>query len=790
MKKILNPLLLLLISTLAFAQKGKVTGTVSDDTNGETLISASVVIDESTGTTTDFDGKYELTLDPGNYVLTVSYIGYEPKQVKVKIDAGQTLVRDIPLAMTAKDIGLVTVTGGKYEKKIGEEVVSIEVLRPEFISNSNSTGVDEALDKVPGVNMVGEQINIRGGSGFTGGASNRVLMLMDGLPLLKPDNASIDFASLPLENVEQIEVIKGASSALYGSSALNGIINLITANPKNERYTKVTTFVGVYENPFKGKKKNLMWWNRNKMFWGANVGYRQKFGQLDVVVGANYFEDESYLYNNQTRRFNTNVKLRYRPKKNPALTIGLNTNFSFQEGGFFFIWRRWGETKESELTDEGIALYNEFLRRLENNEQITGTFLDSVPKEGMAYLPTEITTFRSVPVSFDPFITYFDKKDNMHSFKGRVYLTYYRNSAGEVSNANLAYGEYTFTSQLKKLGLNFVTGVSSNYTFINSENIDSKKTSTNAAAFLQLDKKFFKRLTLSFGVRGEYNKIDVLEAQIKPLLRGGFNLQVAEATFFRGSFGQGLRFPSVTEKFVSTRRSGILVVPNADVNYERGWSAELGIKQGIKVTKDWMGYFDVAGFVLQYDDMLEYVQRIYTDRDSFYVDGAIYRGLAYQSVNLTDARISGFEVSLLGQGKLFGVVGTNILVGYTYLRPLDLNAPDSLDFKDKMLTFRFQHSAKADVEATYKKVTLGFTGRYVSFMENIGDELQVKGNIAGYREKNDKGEFILDARIAYNFSDEAKVSFIAKNLANNQYTLRPGYFEAPRNYTLQVAYQF
>lgn len=770
-------LLLLCISTFAFAQKGTIKGKVSDDTNSETLIGASVVIDEGTGTTTDLDGNYQLELDPGSYVLQVSYVGYESRQIKVNISAGQTHVRDIVLAVTSNDIGLVTVTGGKYEKKIGEEVVSIEVLRPEFISNSNSTGVDEALDKVPGVNMVGEQINIRGGSGYSAGASNRVLMLMDGLPMLKPDNGAIDFASLPLENIEQIEVIKGASSALYGSSALNGIINLITANPKNERYTKVTTFVGVYENPFKGKKKDLMWWNRNSMFWGANVGYRQKFGQFDVVIGANYFEDESYLYNAQTRRFNTNVKLRFRPKKTPALTVGFNTNFSFQEGGFFFIWRRWENTPASNLSDQNIAQFNEYLRRVENGEPITGAFLDSIPKEGLAYLPTELTDFKTVPISFDPYITYFDKRDNMHSFKGRLYLTSYRNSAGEVSKANLAYGEYTFSSQLKKLGLNFVTGVSSTYTFINSENIDTKKHSTNAAAFLQVDKKFFNRLTLSFGVRGEYNKIDTLDALIKPILRGGFNVQLAEATFLRGSFGQGLRYPTVSEKYVSTRRSGILVVPNQDLKIERGWSAELGIKQGIKVTKDWFGYFDAAGFIIQYDDMIEYVQ----------VYDPVF---AYQAVNLTDARISGFEVSLLGQGKLFGVIGTNILVGYTYLRPLDLNAPDSLDFKDKMLTFRFQHSAKADVEATFKKITLGFTGRFVSFMQNIGNELQVKGNIAGYREENDKGEFVLDARIAYNLTDDAKVSFIAKNVANNQYTLRPGYFEAPRNYTLQVAYQF
>jgi outer membrane receptor protein involved in Fe transport len=73
-------------------------------------------------------------------------------------------------------------------------------------------------------------------------------------------------------------------------------------------------------------------------------------------------------------------------------------------------------------------------------------------------------------------------------------------------------------------------------------------------------------------------------------------------------------------------------------------------------------------------------------------------------------------------------------------------------------------------------------------MKNIG-QFGIN-NVSGYRKENDKGEAVLDARIAYNITDDAKISFIVKNLTNNQYTLRPAFMEAPRNYTFQVAYQF
>jgi outer membrane cobalamin receptor len=755
---------------------GTINGIVKEEKTGDPLPFANVTYGPGLGTTTDFDGKFTMELKAGNYDLQVSSLGMKTTYKKVRLEAGQTVSLSFSMLDSINQIEITVVTGGKYKQGIGEQTVSMEILTPTFIANSNATSIDQALNKVPGVNMIGEQVNIRGGAGYSAGAGSRVMMLMDGIPLLKPDNGVIDFASLPMENIQQIEVIKGASSAAYGSSALNGIINLITSNATDETYTKLTMFYGFYENPFSGKKKDLIWWDQRPMFGGANFAHRKRFKNLDLVISGTAFQDASYLYSNNQRRLNTFVKLRYRSAKNDRLSMGVNTNISAQSGGFFFLWKGWANTPESSITDSSGLYLQQYINALEqgvNEADIPSNVKNNIPRDAYAYLPAEIGTFSSTPLSVDPWLTYFDKKQNQHSFKSRFYRTRYNNSSGESSVANQAYGEYNFHSELKRYGLNFVTGVAGFFTSVISETF-GQRNATNAAVFLQVDKKFFQRLTFNVGFRAEFNQMDTLKPVLYPIVRSGINFQATEATYIRASFGQGYRYPTIAEKYVATRRSGVSVIPNPDLQPEHGWNAEIGVKQLLKITDDWKGYVDVAGFVTQYTNMIEFLL----------VEGV----LTTQAQNYTDARISGFDMSLVGQGKVFRVP-VNIMLGYTYISPIDLNYEDDPANPDgKYLTFRFKHSAKADAEATYKKITLGITGTYFSFMKNIG-QFGIN-NVSAYRKENDKGEAVLDARIAYNITEGAKISFIVKNITNNQYTLRPAFMEAPRNYTFQVAYQF
>ena len=140
----------------------------------------------------------------------------------------------------------------------------MEVMKPSLIENKNTTNIETAIDQVPGVNITDGQANIRGGSGWSYGAGTRVLVMVDDMPLISGDAGQAQWSLIATENINQVEIIKGASSALYGSSALNGVINIRTAFPsqndidKNKLpgYTKVNMHMGLIDIP---KRKELHW---------------------------------------------------------------------------------------------------------------------------------------------------------------------------------------------------------------------------------------------------------------------------------------------------------------------------------------------------------------------------------------------------------------------------------------------------------------------------------------------------------------------------------------------------
>ena len=101
----------------------------------------------------------------------------------------------------------MVVSAGKYEQRIDEITVSMEVIKTDLVEAKNTVNVQTIVELVPGVHVTDEQVNIRGGSGFSYGAGSRVLVMVDGLPMLSADAGDIKWNFLPVENLEQIEII-------------------------------------------------------------------------------------------------------------------------------------------------------------------------------------------------------------------------------------------------------------------------------------------------------------------------------------------------------------------------------------------------------------------------------------------------------------------------------------------------------------------------------------------------------------------------------------------------------
>lgn len=788
-------------STALIAQdKGTIKGTITDSETKETLIGVNIVLDDGmTGTSSDIDGNYTIEVPAGTVNLKISYIGYDDVEKSVTVIGGATRELNIQLGSSATSLNMVVVTAGKFEQKLGDVAVSMDVLQPELIENKNTNSLETAIDQVPGCVIMDGQVSIRGGSGFAYGAGSRVLMMVDGMPLLAPDAQDVKWNTLPVENIEQVEVIKGASSVLFGSSALNGVINVRTGYPRNEPETKVNIFHGFYDSPVhidtNGIRGNqTKWWDGTRSYSGVNFFHSRKVKQnFDVVVGGAFFNDQGYKEGEYETRGRINFNTRYRSKKVEGLSYGLNGNANYTTGGLYLLWMD---------ADSGA------LR----------------PSGGLDPETTTISYYNSTRINLDPYIEYWDKKGSKHSLRNRFYQTENTNDTDQGSLARQWYSEYQFQKSFEARKITWTSGAVYTANKIVAD-LYGNHDGANFAVFTQFDKKW-DRLNLSLGMRGEYFRIDTFENQsalkvlgdtllsdlpIQPVFRAGATYQVFEETYLRASFGQGYRFPTIAEKFVQTQVGPLNIFPNPNIQAETGYSAEIGIKQGFKIS-EWVGYVDVAAFMTEYENMVEFtfgnfipdsLTPSFTPGDPGYV----LDWTGFRSQNVENARITGIDFSIVGSGNI-GKVKTTILAGYTYMNPVAID-PDSLylanltDTASTMLKYRFRHLAKADVQCDYMRWSGGVSIRYNSFMENIDGtfynlSVPVNGGalplgdvilpgIEDYRTRNNTGDFVMDFRLSFEMTPSSKIAFIVNNALNNEYMTRPGDIQPPRTFAMQYS---
>lgn len=821
MVKIL-PLLSLafLLSTQIFSQSAKVTGTIKDQTNNELLFGVNVIVtgaadttNVKTGATTDFDGKYVLDLPAGTYTVTYQYVGYQRERTKVSVKAGETKVIDMTLKPRAELIDEVVISAGKFEQKLSDVTVTMEVIKPKMIENTNTISMETAVNQITGVDVSDQQLSIRSSSGWSYGAGSRVIMLMDDLPLVSADAGDIKWNYIPVENISQVEVVKGASSALFGSSALNGVINVRSAYPTDKPQTTVSYFVGMYGNP---KTESYIWWDqdfyvndslfyqtiplrnglyywvRNPMYSGLSLSHSQQFGNLDLTLGGNHFVDEGYRQKEYEIRSRFNVNWRYRFKKVEGLAFGMNSNFMAVDKSDFFFWH-------------------------------SDTLPYNTPVPDKLYAPTQ--GFR---MNIDPFVYYYKPNGSKYKLRTRYFKTSQaipndtaKNSAGE-----LYYGEYTYSTTIRE-NINVTAGGVNSYSEVNS-NLFGEHYSNNFALYGQLDWKF-GRLKTSLGVRGEYFKVDTAQTEslvqfgdfeipFKPVFRAGLNYELFEYTFLRASFGQGYRFPSISEKYTASDL-GVLVkiLPNPYLQPENGWSAEIGVKQGIKLWEGWKGFVDLSFFMQEIYNMIEFTIGKYDPVTLLPVSLFEVGDFGFQARNVADARILGSELSIVTSGKL-GPLKATIMLGYAYNYPVNLAGADSTASTDNpILKYRYVHSLKGDFDFEAKRLTFGFNWIFNSPMKNVDhlfcderdyEALTQEQQILYTFYKGLSNDFLFpgywdyridhanqpyvsfDARMGFKFNDYIRASVLVKNVFNSEYVGRPGDLRPPRRFEIQLTAKF
>ena len=707
----------------------------------------------------------------------------------------------VVLQAQVQDQKTVVVSAGKRRQAIEDIPVSMEIIRPQLIDNKGITDLEQAVDQTPGVYTMDGQVSIRGGSGFAYGTGSRVLLLWNGMPLLSGYAGDTQWNAIPMEQANQVEVMKGAASVLYGSGALNGIIALAEKEPTLTPVTKVKVQYGLYGAP---RRSSLKWWTTPPMNQQLEVFHSALKKRFGYTLSTTGFHNDGYRLGESEFRGRVSGTIYAKAILDKRLKAGLGYNFQVQKTGNFLIWQNdslgytpsgYGDTTSGVST----VSYN-FGQRL---------FLD-------------------------PYAKFIDKNNNLHQLKTRLYWVSNENlsNSSQSNAATISYADYTFQHKFGQ-GSTLSTGITAIQNVVNSE-LFGNHNSQNYAAYSQLE--YHKnKLDLSAGVRLEYFEMDgnkpdsqfqlpgkdSLFVPVYPVLRTGLHYALKPFTHLRASFGQGIRYPSVAERFTQTSVGALNIFPNPELRPEIGWAGEIGIKQGFKIG-NWKAMIDAALFLNQYSNMMEFSFIYYnpitqqplnplnpSPEDIEFLTSGQYNisdWVGFQAQNAEKARISGLDLSFNSAGQL-GNVELVSLIGYTYMNPISLNSTPQYiaNFSDtttNMLKYRFKHLAKADVEATYQKISFGASMRYNSFMRNIDrvfeddldpsltSEVYILPGLKAYRQKFNGGNLVFDARFAYLLKEQYRISFIVNNLLNAEVTSRPGDIQAPRLFMLQLQAKF
>ncbi|WP_273444164.1 SusC/RagA family TonB-linked outer membrane protein [Neolewinella agarilytica] len=312
-----------------------VAGTIISD-EGDPLIGVTIRVKDNltTGTVTDFDGKYSITVPGGDSELLLSYTGYTSQTIKVN---NRTTI-DVTMETDAETLDEVVVVGyGYVDKK--DLTGSVTTVKGEDLTRVQSIGFEQGLAaQAAGVQITTSQggpgasatIRIRGGTSIT--ASNDPLYVIDGFPLLGGSSGAnagpgsqseSPLSTINPNDIESIEVLKDASStAIYGSRGANGVI-LITTKKGKEGRAQLTysNSVGVGELSrtidILSPQEYVDFWNEYHTFGIVNFGNRDLAYRDDLGNDLDLGDPESGLIvtnwrdkifrNSFTQRHNLNI---------------------------------------------------------------------------------------------------------------------------------------------------------------------------------------------------------------------------------------------------------------------------------------------------------------------------------------------------------------------------------------------------------------------------------------------------------------------------------------------------
>lgn len=314
----------MLFGLLGWSQTTTIRGKVTD---GNAPIAFANIYLKGTdeGTASDENGNFEIgDLSTGKYVLIISAIGYETNRSTVHLESEQIQRLIVELKQSAEALEETVVTGTLKAVNRIDSPVPVEVYSPTFLKQNPTPNIFEALQNVNGVRP---QINCSvcntGDIHINGLEGPYTLVLIDGMPIVSGLGTVYGLSGIPNSLIDQIEIVKGPASTLYGSEAVGGLINIITKH--------------AVEAPAFFAESFATGWGEFNFDLGTKFGIGEK---IDVLMGVNYFNYDNPIDNNGDNF--TDLTLQDRISVFQKWNFARSKARTFSLAGRFFYEDRWG----------------------------------------------------------------------------------------------------------------------------------------------------------------------------------------------------------------------------------------------------------------------------------------------------------------------------------------------------------------------------------------------------------------------------------------------------------------
>ena len=515
MKKFVFLLVFLFVSVCYLSAEQKVSGRVVDSDNNP-LIGAKISVSgyPNRGTVTDINGRYEITLpDNGSHTVTASYIGYHTAEQKFNYGSmGSEL--NFSLEEDAVMLDQVVVTGTRTPKLLKDVPVVTRVIGENDIKRLDVNNIGNVLEaEIPGIEF-SYSMNQQKSINMSGFGGNAVLFLVDGERLAGETLNNVDYDRLNMDNVERIEIVKGAASSLYGSNAVGGVVNIIS------KQSALPWYLNVYGN----------YGSYNQARYGGTVGFNKGIVnsmtniQFTSIDGINLDNDGDYssVYGYSTKNFKERLVLNVTDKLKVTA-----------RAGFFFRERKASASSRDRYYSYTAGLKGNYAFDDKNNVELS--------------------------YSFDQY----DKSD---------YYLYNRRNIRDYSNTqnifHVMYNHTFMNGNILTVGSDCMNDYLMSYQFKDN----GSYTQTSADAFAQFDWNITKKLNMIAGVRYDYfSKSDM--SQISPKLALMYKLNDIN---IRGSYAAGFRSPTLKEMYMNFYMGNIFMIyGNPDLNAEKSHNFSL-----------------------------------------------------------------------------------------------------------------------------------------------------------------------------------------------------------------------